>query len=221
MTTPDPLAAAERRRRDLASAAKRLRVAVMTDPARAGEFADTLVALVGNRLLAWSFTDAAADAPESVVLSARILAERGPLGPYASADDAVRYVTASVQLAAVQAGLGQPEAAGRTLDALDAWRAQLGRLPLLEQLAPLTVVWALAVRARAAQEVAAANGYADAALLRLYAAGLDLDAGSAYLAVTAHLVAADARWAAGHPDAALAQHRLALARYRAAVAGAD
>lgn len=221
MTTPDPLAAAERRRRDLASAAKRLRVAVMTDPARAGEFADTLVALVGNRLLAWSFTDAAADAPESVVLSARILAERGPLGPYASADDAVRYFTASVQLAAVQAGLGQPEAAGRTLDALDAWRAQLGRLPLLEQLAPLTVVWALAVRARAAQEVAAANGYADAALLRLYAAGLDLDAGSAYLAVTAHLVAADARWAAGHPDAALAQHRLALARYRAAVAGAD
>lgn len=216
-----PLEAAERRRRDLTSAVKRLRVAVMTDPSLFGEFADTLVESVGNRLLAWSFTEAAADAPESVVLSARILAERGPIGPYASAEDAVRYVTASVQLAAVQAGLGQPEAAGRTLDALDAWRVQLGRLPLLERLTPMTAVWALAVRARAAQEVAVANGYADAALLRLYAAGLDLDAEAAYLAVTVHLATAAVRWAAGHTEAALAHHRLALTRYRAAIAGLD
>ena len=211
--------AAEQRRRDLASAAKRLRVAVMTDPSQSGAFADTLVALVGNRLLAWSFAEAAADAPESVVLSARILAERGPVGPYTSADDALRYFTAAVQLAAVQAGLGQPEAAGRTLDALDDWRSRLGRLPLLERLVPSTAVWALAVRARAAQQVAVANGYADAALLRLYAAGLDLDAEAAYLAVTVHLATADARWAAGHVEAALAHHRLALARYRAAIAG--
>ena len=215
------LDANERRRRQLASAAKRLRVAVMTDPGLSGELADTLVELVGGRLLAWSFTEAAADAPESVVLSARILAERGPLGPYASADDAVRYFTASVQLAAVQAGLGQPEAAGRTLEALDAWRAQLGRLPLLERLTPVSVVRALTVRARAAQDAAVANGYADAALLRLYAAGLDLDAGSEYLAVSAHLAAADARWSAGHPETSLAHHRLALARYRAAIAGVE
>lgn len=217
----NPLEAVERRRRDLASAIKRLRVAVMTDPGRSGELADTLVESVGNRLLAWSFAEAAADAPESVVLSARILAERGPIGPYASADDAVRYFTASVQLAAVQAGLGQPEAAGRTLDALDAWREQLGRLPLVEQLTPVSVVWALATRARAAQDAAAANAYADASLLRLYAAGLDFDATGAYLAVSVHLVAADARWAAGDVEASLAQHRLALARHRAAIDGVD
>ncbi len=215
------LDAAERRRRDLTSATRRLRAAVMTDPSLSGELADTLVELVGNRLLAWSFTEAAADAPESVVLSARILAERGPMGPYASADDAVRYFTASVQLAAVQAGLGQADAAGRTLDALDAWRAQLGRLPLLERLTPMAVVWALAVRARAAQEVAVANGYVDAALLRLYAARLDQDAEAAYLAVTVHLSTADVRWAAGHTDEALAHHRLALTRYRAVIAGLD
>ncbi|MCW5951276.1 MAG: hypothetical protein KIT69_03340 [Propionibacteriaceae bacterium] len=214
MTTP--LEAAERRRRELASAVKRLRVAVMTDPGRSGELADTLIELVGNRLLAWSFAQAAVDAPESVVLSARILADRGPVGPYTSADDAVRYFTAAAQLAAVQAGLGQVEAAGRTVDALDAWRAQLGRVPLVEQLAPETVVWALIARGRSllGADVGAANAQAEAALLRLYAERLDADPEFAYLAVAAHLLAADARWAAGQEEPALAHHRLALARYR-------
>jgi len=216
-----PLEAAERRRRDLASAAKRLRVAAMSDPGRSVELAETLVELVGSRLLAWSFAEAAADAPESVVLSARILAERGPIGPYASADDAVRYFTASAQLAAVQAGLGQPEAAGRTLEALDAWRAQLGALPLLSHLTPQTAVWMLTARARAllSRDVGGANAHAEAALLRLHAARLDRDPEHAYLAMAAHLVAADCRWAAGSGQAALAHHRLALARYRAAIDG--
>lgn len=222
-STTSALAAAERHRRNLASAVKRLRVAATTDPAQVGELADTLVELVGSRLLAWSFTEAAADAPESVVLSARILAERGPIGPYASADDAVRYFTASVQLAAVQAGLGQFEAAGRTFDALDAWRSQLGRLPLVEHLSGETVVWALIARGRSLLpgDVALANAYADAALLRLYAAGLDLKRGRAYLAMAAHLLAAEGRWAAGRTESALAQHRLALTRYQAVSDGID
>lgn len=202
--------------RELASAVKRLRVAVMTDPGRAGQLADALVGLVGNRLLAWSWAEAATEAPESVVQSARILAAGGPVGPYADLGDAVRYFTASVQLAMVQAGLGQVEAAGRTLDALDAWRGQLGRLPVVERLTPVTVVRALATRARAwlAQDVAQANSYADAALQQWYASRLDVEPSLAYLALTAHLAAADARWAAGRPEAALAHHRLAVARYR-------
>ena len=210
------LATVEYQRRELASAVKRLRVAVMTDPGRNGEFADALVGLVGNRLLAWSFTQAAVDAPESVVLSARILAERGPAGPYASADDAVRYFTAAAQLAAVQAGLGQADAAGRTVDSLDAWRGQLGRLPLVEQLDPQTVVWTLIARGRSllAGDPAGANAHVEAALLRLYADRLDVEAEYAYLAVAAHLLAADARWAAGRADLALAHHRLALRQYR-------
>ncbi len=214
------LATVERQRRELASAVKRLRVAVMTDHARSGEFADALVGLVGNRLQAWSFAQAAADAPESVVLSARILAERGPMGPYASVDDAVRYFTAAAQLAAVQAALGQAEAAGRTVDSLDAWRGQLGQLPLLENLDPETVVWTLIARGRSllAGDVAGANAHAEAALLRLYAARLDIDPEFAYLAMATHLLAADARWAAGDPELALAHHRLALRRYQAVAA---
>lgn len=214
----NPLEAAERRRRDLASAARRLRVAVMTDPGRAGELADTLVELVGNRLLAWSFAEAAADAPDSVVLSARILAERGPIGPYASAEDAVRYFTASAQLAAVQAGLGQLEAAGRTLDALDGWRSQLGRLPLVENLTPAAVAWALVTRARASAG-AEAHAYAEAALLRLYATGLERDPGLGSLVITCHLAVAGAHWSQGRDEAALAHHRLALSRYRTLIAG--
>ncbi|MGC3952973.1 MAG: hypothetical protein QM804_01755 [Propionicimonas sp.] len=217
---PPVLVIGERRRRDLASAAKRLRVAVMTDPARSAELADTLIELVGNRLLAWSFVEAAADAPDSVVLAARILAERGPLGPYASTADAVRYFTAAAQLAAVQAGLGQPEAAGRTLDALDGWRSQLGRLPLLEQLSPAAIGWALVTRARAAADLAVAAAFAEAALLRLYA-GPDLGPGLDYLLVAAHLAAADARWSAGDADGAVAHHQLALGRYRTALDGLD
>lgn len=212
----EPLEAAERRRRELASTAKRLRTAVMTDPGRAAELADTLVELVENRLLAWAFAEAAAEAPDSVVQSARILAAGGPVGPYANATDAGRYYVASVQLAAVQAELGQPEAAGRTLDSLEEWRGQLGSLRVLDQASPVTAIWALVTRARAwlATDVALANAAADAALLRLYAAGLDLQPASAYLAMAAHLTTSDARWAAGQPESSLAHHRLAIGRYR-------
>ena len=85
MTTPlDP---AERELRELTSAVKRLRVAAMSDPSKGDDLADALVGLTGRRLLAWSFTDAATEAPESVLLSERILASRGAGGPYAVLPD--------------------------------------------------------------------------------------------------------------------------------------
>lgn len=212
------LDALEAERRELASAARRLRVAAMSDPQRAEELADTLVELTAVRLLTWDVLDAATDAPESVVLAARILASRGPSGPYASLADAGRYAAASAQLAAVQAGLGQADAAGRTLDALEAWRGQLGRLPLRESLPDPVAIWMLVARARAllATDVAAANAHADAAEVRLAGSV----APSAYLAVAVHLLAADCRWAAGRPDSALAHHRLALEAHAGALAEA-
>lgn len=219
MTTPlDP---AERELRELTSAVKRLRVAAMSDPSKGDDLADALVGLTGRRLLAWSFTDAATEAPESVLLSARILASRGAGGPYAVLPDAVRYFTATAQLAAVQALLGQTEGSGRTLDGLASWRGQLGRLPLLEQLPDPGVIWALLAGSRSvlSTDVARANAYADAAAVRLYAAGLDSAPRDAYLAVAVHLLLADCRWAAGHPEAALAWHRLAIDRHRSVVPG--
>ncbi|MFT4109051.1 hypothetical protein, partial [Propionicimonas sp.] len=207
----------ETRRRELASAVKRLRVAATSDPQRADELAAALVELTARRLLAWDFAEAATDAPESVVLSARLLATRGPSGPYASVPDAVRYVTATAQLAAVQAGLGQAEAAGRTLDGLDAWRGQVARLPLAENLPTRVVVWTLLARTRALLDAdpAQANAWADAAERRLHAPA----AAEPYLAVATHLAVADARWAAGRPESSLAHHQLALAAHARAVDG--
>lgn len=209
------LETAENRRRELASAVKRLRVAAASDPQHAEELADALVELTAVQLLAWDVAEAAALAPEAVVLAARILASRGPSGPYASLPDAVRYFAASAQLAAVQAGLGQAEAAGRTLDGLDAWRHQVGRLPLAANLSDRVAVWALVARARALlpTDVAGANAHADAAEVRLHA----IVSPEPYLALAVHLLVADTRWAAGRPDAALAHHRLALETHALAV----
>lgn len=209
----------ENGRRELASAVKRLRVAATSDPQRTDDLADALVELTANRLLAWDFTEAAADAPDSVVVAARILASRGPTGPYASVPDAVRYFTATAQLAAVQAGLGQTDAAGRTLDGLDAWRAQVSRLPLASHLPDAVVIWSLVARARAlvGTDPALANAHADAAELRLH----ELPQPPAYLAVATHLLTAECRWAAGRTESALAHHRLALAAHADAVATLD
>lgn len=210
------LDAAVRQRRELVSAVKRLRVAATSDPARGDELADALVRLTGERMLAWAFAEAATEAPESVLLAARTLAQRGAAGPYTSIPDAVRFFSASAQLAAVQAELGQAEGGGRTIDGLEGWRRQLGRLPLVEHLPDESVVWALLARARALLEtdVPAANAHADAAGVRLYAAGLDEEPRAAYLAVAVHLLLADCRWAGGLPEAALAHHHLAIAGHR-------
>jgi hypothetical protein len=202
-------------RRELASAVKRLRVAATSDPQRADDLADALVELTASRILAWDFTEAATDAPESVVLAARILASRGPSGPYTSVPDAVRYFSATAQLAAVQAGLGQAEAAGRTFDGLDAWRQQVSRLPLAENLSSAVVVWAHLARARSllGGDVALANAWADAAELQLHAQ----PSPPAYLALATHLLVADCRWAAGRTESSLAHHRLAMDAHEAAL----
>ena len=215
MTTPIELA--ERTRREQFSTVKRLRVLATSDPGRGDEFADALVRLTGARLLMLDFPDAATDAPESVLLAARILARNGAAGPYTSPADATRFFTASALLAAVQAGLGQEEAAARTLAGVDGWLQQLGRLQLREHLDATAVIWSLVARARSllATDVARANACADAAALRLYAAGLD--AHPDYVGVSVQLLLADCRWAGGLPDQALAHHRLALSAYRKAV----
>ncbi len=214
MTTPTE--EAERARRELVSRVKRLRVSATSDPTRGDELADALVRLTGSRLLAWDFAEAAADAPEAVLLAARILARNGAAGPYTSPADATRFFTASASLAAVQSGLGQDEAAARTLSGVDGWLQQLGRFRLRDHLDAAAVIWSLLARSRSllATDVPLANAFADAAAHRLYAAGLDSAPG--YLAVAVHLLLADGRWAAGHADEALAHHRLALAGHRAA-----
>jgi hypothetical protein len=212
MTTP--IDQAERVRRELVSAVKRLRVLATSDPAKGEELADTLVRLTGVRLLSLDLAEAASDAPEAVLLAARLLARNGAAGPYTSPADAARFFTASALLAAVQSGLGQLEAAARTLAGVDGWIQQLGRFPLRDHLEPRAVIWSLVARARTllATEVPTANACADAAARRLYAAGLD--AAQDYLPLTVHLLLADTRWAAGLPTESLAHHGRALAAYR-------
>jgi len=195
-------------RRELASTVKRLRVAVTSDPSRTPELADALVAVTATRLQAWAFAEAAADAPDAVVQAARILAQGGASGPYTSLPDGVRFFTASAQLAGVQGILGLAEAAARTLDGLDAWRGQLGRLPLVEHLSVEAAVWSLVARARSLDDPARANAFADAAAVWRYV--VPLPAG---LCIAVHLTAADCRWAGGRPEQALAQHRLALSAH--------
>lgn len=218
---PTPLDRPERARRELASTVKRLRVSVTSDPGHGDELADALVRLTAARLLAWDFTEAAADAPEAVLLAARILARSGAAGPYTSPTDAARFFTASALLAAVQSGLGQDEAAARTLAGTDGWLPQLGRLQLREHLDATAVIWSLVARSRAllATDVPRANACADAAAHRLYAAGLDTAPG--YLALTVHLLVADCRWAAGYPDQSLAHHAVALSGHRVAIGSAE
>lgn len=209
-----PIDEAERVRRELVSAVKRLRVLATSDPAKGEELADTLVRLTAARLLSLDLAEAASDAPEAVLLAARILARNGAAGPYTSPADAARFFTASALLAAVQSGLAQLEAAARTLAGVDGWVQQLGRFPLRDHLEPMPVIWSLVARARSllATDVPAVNACADAAAQRLYAAGLD--AAPDYLPLTVHLLLADARWAAGLPTESLAHHRRAISAYR-------
>ena len=150
----------------LASSVQRLRGWVGSDPSRAPELADALIQLTAHRLLGHGYAGAAEDAQDSVRRAAEMLASHGPIGPYTSVSDAARYVTAAVHLAAIQAGLGLPDAAGKTLDTLEDIQEQLGD-GLVRQLQPQTAIWALSSNARAALasgDVAAANAWADAAL---------------------------------------------------------
>jgi hypothetical protein len=215
----DPYA---RRAKTLASSVQRLRGWVGSDPSRTPELADALVELTGHRLRGHGYALAAADAQESVRLAAQLLTANGPIGPYTSAGDAARYVAAVVQLATIQAAVGQPAAAGRTIDSLQDLHEQLGELGLEQPPQPQEAIWALSATARAALaagDVAEANGHADAALAWLPepAQGDDPDLG--YVAMDVALLAGDCRWAAGRADEALTFLHLARDRYEAVVAG--
>jgi hypothetical protein len=205
----------------LASLVQRLRGWVGSDPSQAPELADALMQLTAHRLLGHGYAAAAEDAQDAVRRAAELLASKGPIGPYTSVSDAARYLTAVVHMAAIQAGLGLPDAAGRTLDSLKDIQEQLGE-GLLRQLQPQTAIWALSCRARAALangDASAANAGADAALVRLSESGLEDDPDSQYLAMDVDWLVSDCRWAAGRAQEAIAFLHAAKARYDDVVDG--
>jgi hypothetical protein len=214
----DPYA---QRAKKLASLVQRLRGWVGSDPSQATELADALIQLTEHRLLGHGYAAAAEDAQDAVRRAAELLAAKGPIGPYTSVGDAARYVTAVVHLAAVQAGLGVPDAAGKTVESLKDIQEQLGE-SLLRQLHPRTAIWALACGARAglaAEDIAAANAYVDAALARLSESGLGNDPDSQYLAMDIDWLASDSRWAAGRVAEAVSFLHTAKDRYEGVVEG--
>jgi hypothetical protein len=214
----DPYA---QRAKTLASSVQRLRGWVGSDPSKAPELADALVELTAHRLLGHGYASAAADAQEAVRRAAELLAAKGPLGPYTSITDAVRYVTAVIQLAAIQTGLGMPDAAGRTIESLRDINDQLGD-GLRSHLKPQTAIWALLCSARAAlasMDVAAANAYADATRARLAESGLDDVPDANYLSMDVDRLASDSRWAGGRAEEAIAFLYAAKVRYDTVVDG--
>ena len=205
----------------LASLVQRLRGWVGSDPSRASELADALIQLTAYRLLGHGYAAAAEDAQDAVRRSAELLAAKGPIGPYTSVSDAARYATAVVHMAAIQAGLGLPEAAGKTIESLKDIQEQLGE-GLQRQLHPQTAIWALSCSARAALaagDIAAANACVDAALVRLSESSLGNDPDSQYLAMDIDWLASDCRWAAGRVEEAVAFLHAAKERYEAVVDG--
>jgi hypothetical protein len=205
----------------LASLVQRLRGWVGSDPSRASELADALIQLTAHRLRGHAYAAAAEDAHDAVRRAAELLAAKGPIGPYTSASDAARYATAVVHLAALQVGLGVPEAAGKTIESLTDIQEQLGE-GLQRQLQPQTAIWALSGSARAALaagDIAAANACADATLARLSESGLGNDPDSQYLAMDVDWLASDCRWAADRDAEAVAFLHAAKYRYEAVVDG--
>jgi hypothetical protein len=205
----------------LTSVVQRLRGWVGSDPSRAAELTDALIQLTAHRLLGHGYAAAAEDAQDAVRRAAELLAAKGPIGPYTSVSDAARYVTSVIYLATVQVGMGLPDAAGRTIESLKEIQEQLGE-GLQRQLQPQTAIWALSCSARAALasgDVAAANAYADATLLRLSESGLADDSDSQYLAMDVDRLASDCRWAAGRVEGAIAFLHAAKNRYDEVVDG--
>ncbi|WP_028707424.1 hypothetical protein [Propionicicella superfundia] len=210
MTLDNYPAAAKR----LASSVTRLRGWVGSDPARQPELADELVRLTDERLDACAWVEAATDAQESVALSGRLLAAHGSFGPYTPADDAARFVHATVQLADTQAGLGLPDAAGASVATALAVLEQLPALDLVRD--PRTRLRALVAQVAAALatgDAGGANTSADAAIV-----ALDVTPGvPPLLALRVLSAVADARWAAGRREEGLAWSRAAVEHYRRSV----
>jgi hypothetical protein len=182
------------RARRLSSEVQRLRDWAGGDPARLGGVADALIELTAHRLAAHAWAEAAPSAQEAVVLSAKVLAQHGPVGPYTPRADAARSVTALVQLAVIQSAAGLLDGAEQTLSAAFGLRAQLTRLDLDAALDPATIAWALLTWARVAWaggDLAAANARADAAV----SVGVE-----GPLGVDVDRLVSDVRWAAGWPQ---------------------
>ena len=206
----------------LTSAVQRLRGWVGSDPSRVPELADALVELTAHRLLGHGYAAAAADAQESVRRAAELLTANGPVGPYTAAGDASRYLTAVVHLATLQAAVGQPAVAGRTLEALQPLHEQLRELGLEAPLDLATALWALSTTSRAALAGGRreeANACADGALAGLAASGRQEDPELGYLPLDLARLAGDTRWAAGRPEESLSFLHLAKDRHDAITAG--
>ena len=205
----------------LTSVVQRLRGWVGSDPSRAPELTDALIQLTAHRLLGHGYAAAAEDAQDAARRAAELLAAKGPIGPYTSVSDAARYVTSVIYVSTIQAGMGLPDAAGRTIESLKEIQEQLGE-GLQRQLQPQTAIWALSSSARAALasgDIPGANACADAALLRLMESGLADDPDSQYLAVDVDRLASDCRWAAGRVEEAIAFLHAAKNRYDEVVNG--
>ncbi|WP_454228387.1 hypothetical protein [Propioniciclava flava] len=194
-----------RRFKQTTSQVKKLRGWVGSDASVGESLVDALNEVTALRLLDHSYADAAADAQDALTRANALVAEHGAVGPFTPADDAVRFVTATAQLARLQAGLGQPGAAAATAGAAQAWMGLLPHLDVAPYLAPRTASWLLqarAVGALTAGDVAAANAFADAAVVRAREGGLV--GRDAQVLVDAALLASRARTVAGLPqDAAL------------------
>ncbi len=194
-----------RRFKQATSQVKKLRGWVGSDASVGESLVDALNEVTALRLLDHSYADAAADAQDALTRANALVAEHGAVGPFTPADDAVRFVTATAQLARLQAGLGQPGAAAATAGAAQAWMGLLPHLDVAPYLAPRTASWLLqarAVGALTAGDVAAANAFADAAVVRAREGGLV--GRDAQVLVDAALLASRARTVAGLPqDAAL------------------
>ena len=194
-----------RRFKQITSQVKKLRGWVGSDASVGESLVDALNEVTALRLLDHSYADAAADAQDALTRANALVAEHGAVGPFTPADDAVRFVTATAQLARLQAGLGQPGAAAATAGAAQAWMGLLPHLDVAPYLAPRTASWLLqarAVGALTAGDVAAANAFADAAVVRAREGGLV--GRDAQVLVDAALLASRARTVAGLPqDAAL------------------
>ncbi|MCB0892621.1 MAG: hypothetical protein KDB51_12515, partial [Propionibacteriaceae bacterium] len=197
------------RARRLSSEVQRLRDWAGGDPARLGDVADALNELTAHRLAAHAWAEAAPTAQEAVMLSAKVLAQHGPVGPYTPRGDAARSVTALVHLAVIQSAAGLAEGAEQTLSAAFGLRAQLIRLDLDGALNPATIAWALLAWARVALaggDIAAANARADAAV----SVGVE-----GPLGVDVDRLVSDARWAAGWPQPSVEHVLRAVEHYDA------
>ncbi|QIK72767.1 hypothetical protein G7070_11400 [Propioniciclava coleopterorum] len=207
-----------RRLKDAASQVKKLRGWAASDVSVAEPLVDALNEVTALRLLAHDHAEAAADAQDALTRANGLVALHGAVGPFTPVDDGVRFVTATTQLAAVQAGLGQPSAAGQMAAAARGWMRLLPHVDLVPYLAGRTASWLLQARARGALadgDLALANAYADAAAAR--AREGRADAAEDRVLVDALLLAGDARWAAGLPSDAAAFAREATQVARASL----